>query len=282
MKFINKLERKFGKYAIPNLMYYIIILYGIGFVINMVNPLIYINFLSLNAKAILHGQIWRIITFMMQPPSNSIIFVVFALYLYYMIGTNLERAWGAFRFNLYFFTGILGHVLGAILVYFTTYIATGVGQVYLLDTTYLNFSLFFAFAAVYPNVQFLIYFIIPVKVKYLAYINGGFFFLTIITAITNKDWATVLAVTISLLNFAIYFFTTRNYRNISPRELHRKKVYQQQVKQPQNITKHKCAICGRTEENDENLEFRFCSRCDGNYEYCQDHLFTHEHVKRKE
>lgn len=280
MKFINKLERKFGKYAIPNLMYYIIILYGIGFVINMVNPDIYYSFLSLDAEAILHGQIWRIITFMMQPPSNHVIFVVFALYLYYMIGTHLERAWGAFRFNLYFVTGVLGHVLGAIIVYALTYFATGVGQVYLLDTTYLNFSLFFAFAAVYPDVQFMIYFIIPVKVKYLAYINGAFFLLSVITAVMNKDWATVIAVTISLLNFSIYFFTTRNYKRVSPSEIRRKRTYQQQVKQPKTITKHKCAICGRTEKDDENLEFRFCSKCDGNYEYCQEHLFTHEHVKR--
>lgn len=280
MKFVNKLERKYGKYAIHNLMYYIIILYGLGFVINTVNPGIYNNFLSLDAEAILHGQIWRIITFMMLPPSNSIIFVVFALYLYYMIGTNLERAWGAFRFNLYFFTGVLGHVLVAILVYLVTYFATGVGQVYLLDTTFLNFSLFFAFAAVYPDVQFMIYFIIPVKVKYLAYLNGGFFLLSIITAVINKDWATVLAVTISLLNFSIYFLTTRNYKKISPNEIYRRKAYQQQVKQPKNITKHKCAVCGMTESEDENLEFRFCSKCDGNYEYCQEHLFTHEHRKR--
>ena len=271
MKFLNKLERKFGKYAIPNLMYYIIILYGIGFVINIVDPRIYSKFLSLDAEAILHGQVWRIITFMMQPPSNSIIFVVFALYLYYMIGTNLERAWGAFRFNLYFITGVLGHVLGAILVYLITYFATGVGQVYLLDTTYLNFSLFFAFAAVYPDVQFMIYFLIPVKVKYLAYINGAFFLLSIITAVINRDWGIVIAVTISLLNFSIVSSTS---------ELRRKKVYQQQVKQTKNITKHKCAVCGRSEKDDENLEFRFCSKCEGNYEYCQDHLFTHEHVKK--
>ena len=81
------------------------------------------------------------------------------------------------------------------------------------------------------------------------------------------------------LNFLIFFFSTRNYRSVSPKEVHRKRTYHRQVQQPKGVTRHKCAICGRTELDDPNLEFRFCSKCNGNYEYCQDHLFTHEHVK---
>lgn len=100
---LSKLERKFGRYAIPNLMYYIIILYAAGFVLNILNPEFYYRYLSLNAQAILNGQVWRIVTFIIQPPSSSLVFIVFALYLYYMIGQQLENAWGAFRFNLYFF-----------------------------------------------------------------------------------------------------------------------------------------------------------------------------------
>ncbi|EGC75955.1 hypothetical protein HMPREF0490_00597 [Lachnospiraceae bacterium 6_1_37FAA] len=105
MNWINKLERKFGRYAIHNLMHYIIILYAVGFVLNLIAPGFYMEYLSLNANAILHGQIWRIVTFLLQPPDGSPIFIVFALYLYYMIGQNLEAAWGAFRFNLYFLPG---------------------------------------------------------------------------------------------------------------------------------------------------------------------------------
>ena len=149
MDWISKLERKFGKYAISNLMFYVSALYGVGFFINLLDPAVYYNFLSLNAEAILHGQIWRIVTFIMQPPSNSAVVVVLIIYLYYTIGTQLERAWGAFRFNLYFFSGVLFHVVAAILVYLMTGISLPLG------TAYINLSLFFAFAALYPDVQFL-------------------------------------------------------------------------------------------------------------------------------
>lgn len=166
MNWLSKLERKFGRYAIPNLMNYIILLYGGGFILQLVNPSFYYQYLSLNAAAILHGQVWRIVTFIIQPPSTSVIFVIFALYLYYMIGMQLERAWGAFRFNLYFFSGVLFHVIAAL----AAYLLTGVSLP--LDTWYLNMSLFFAFAALYPDMQFLLFFFIPVKVKWLAFLDG--------------------------------------------------------------------------------------------------------------
>ena len=96
MKWMNKLERKFGRYAIPNLMQYIIILYIVGFVLNLIAPGFYGQWLALDGYAILHGQVWRIATFIIQPPNTSIIFAVFTLYLYYMIGRQLEYAWGHF------------------------------------------------------------------------------------------------------------------------------------------------------------------------------------------
>ena len=173
---LDKLERKFGRYAIPNLMYYIIILYAAGFVLNLVNPSFYYQYLSLNASAILHGQIWRIVTFIIQPPSTSLIFIIFALYLYFMIGQQLERAWGAFRFNLYFFSGMIFHVIAAIIAYLLT------GISFQMDTWYLNMSLFFAFAALYPDLQFLLFFVIPIKAKYLALIDGLYFVYAIVQA----------------------------------------------------------------------------------------------------
>ena len=123
-------------------MYFIIILYGIGFVLDYINPYFYIQYLSLNAAEILHGQIWRIVTFLIQPPSNNLIFLIIALYFYYMIGRTLEQTWGSFPVQPLFFTGVLFHVIAALLIYLVT------GQVYMLGTSYLNLSLFFAFAAV--------------------------------------------------------------------------------------------------------------------------------------
>lgn len=284
MDWLSKLERRFGKYAIPNLMYYIIIMYAGGFILQLINPSFYYQYLSLDASAILHGQIWRIITFMIQPPSTSVIFIIFALYLYYMIGTQLERAWGAFRFNVYFFAGILFHVLAAILVYLITGISLPI------DTWYLNMSLFFAFAALYPNVQFLLFFVIPVKVKWLALLDGAYFLYTVILAFLPSYGggifdiiykANAVAAVVSILNFIIFFLGSRNMKPYSPKQVKRKREFQKKIRPVNtyaNGAKHRCAVCGRTELDNPNLEFRYCSKCNGNYEYCQDHLFTHTHV----
>ena len=287
---LSRLERKFGRYAVPNLMYYIIILYAAGFVLNILNPEFYYRYLSLDAQAIFRGQIWRIATFIIQPPSSSLIFIVFALSLYYMIGRQLEHAWGTFRFNLYFFSGVLFHVAAAILLY----VITGLNLP--MSVWYLNMSLFFAFAALYPDVQFLVFFVIPVKVKYLAMIDALYFIYPIIQAflpayggnilVGGYYKAAALESVVSLLNFLIFFLGSRNMRRFSPKQRRRKKEFQQNIRMAQrpipnyaNGAKHMCAICKRTELDDPDLEFRYCSKCNGNYEYCQDHLFTHTHVK---
>ena len=130
------MERRFGKYAIKNLMLYIIALYVLGIIINIWTPLVYDTYLALDAQKILQGQVWRIVTFIIQPPSNTnIIFLIFVLYFYYMIGTVLENIWGAFRFNLYFFTGIIFHVIAAFIIYF----AFGIN--YHMSTYYINLAL---------------------------------------------------------------------------------------------------------------------------------------------
>ena len=293
MKFLDKLEKKFGKYAIKNLMYYIIMLYALGFVIMLVKPEIYTNFLSLNAPAILSGQIWRIFTYIIYPPTGSLITILISLYFYYVVGSMLERQWGTFRFNLYFFTGVILHAAAAIFIYLVW------GAVLEMGTYYLNLSMFFAFAAMFPNMQVLFMWLIPIKMKWLAYIDGVYFAVTIVAGfmseslsydmlvrlysfgiIANKAYAVMALV--SLLNFLIYASTFRSIQRMTPKEVYRRKAYEHKVAQAQvmkNMPRHKCAICGRTEDSNPDLEFRFCSKCDGNYEYCQDHLFTHEHVK---
>ena len=290
MNWINKLERKFGRYAISNLMLYVTIMYATGFVIVLINPTFYYQYLTLDAEAILHGQIWRIFTFIMEPPTTSIIWIIFSLSLYYFIGSNLERAWGAFRFNLYFFSGVLFHVIAALLVYLMTGISMQMG------TTYLNLSLFLVFAALFPDVQFMLYFVIPVRVKWLAILDLVLFGYAILQAfmpVYGGDpvygiWykANALAAVVSLLNFLIFYFGTRKASTYSPKQMKRKHEFKQNIRRAErpmqmhpNGARHKCAICGRTELDDENLEFRYCSKCNGNYEYCQDHLFTHKHVE---
>ena len=151
MNWIDKLEKKFGRYAIRNLMYYIIILYAVGYVILLFAPDMYYNYLSLDASAILHGQIWRIATFLIYPPNTSLIWFLVVLYLYYSIGRELESQWGTFRFNLYFFTGVLLHIIAA----FVCQYGFGVNFSQYFGTYWLNNSLFLAYAATYPNMQFI-------------------------------------------------------------------------------------------------------------------------------
>ena len=289
MNWLDKLERKFGKYAIHNLMYYIIILYILGLVIQMVNPSLYTQWLGLDAEAILHGQIWRIVTFIIQPPNASFLFMAFALYFYYMVGQALEYMWGAFRFNLYFFSGMLLHVIACLLIYLIF------GMNFQMGSFYLNMSLFFVYVALFPDAEFLLFFIIPIKAKWLGIIEGAYFAITIaagfIVPVGSTLWFSLLqagimalpansiSALLSLLNFIIFFLGS-NRNRFSPKQARRRTIYQKKVHvASQNNTHHRCAICGRTEKDDENLEFRFCSKCKGNYEYCQDHLFTHEHRK---
>ncbi|HKL79760.1 MAG TPA: hypothetical protein VJ888_04910 [Mobilitalea sp.] len=299
---MNKMERRFGKYAIPNLMKYVIVLYAIGLIIGMTNTSI-ISMLGLEFNMIMKGQIWRLVTFLI--PINfmrNIIYVLLKAYIFYMIGNTLERAWGTFRLNFYFFSGVLLNILAALITYIiTSYNILGYDSIPSLSAMLTNnpldliySSLFFAFAALFPNTQFLLYFIIPVKVKYLSWISGAFYIYMIYQCVDAGYYYGIIPIVVSLVNFVIFFFATRKNQRFSPRELDRKAKFRKQMNEGRNtgnvvdmqgksiVTRHKCAVCGRTELDNDQLEFRFCSKCDGNYEYCMDHLFTHEHVNKED
>ena len=271
MKFFQKLERKFGRYAIHNLMYYIIVLYLIGLGIVYLVPGFYTMYLSLDAAMILRGQIWRIFTFIIYPPTTSLFFAVFVFLLYYSLGRSLERVWGAFRFNVYILMGILFHVAAALILYLVFH------ERVLLTTTYLNASVFLAYAVSFPDDTFFIYFVLPVKAKWLAAFEGFFYVLMFFTG----GMRTKVEIGMTLANFLIFFLMTRNYRRISPREIKRRRDFQGQMR-PVSRARHTCAVCGRTDEDSPGMEFRYCSKCEGNYEYCMDHLYTHKHVKKSD
>lgn len=282
--FLDKLERKFGKYAINNLIIYILIIYFMGTVISFINPGLYKSYLMLDVEKVLQGQIWRLFTFLIQPVfRNNIVFLFFQFHLYYMIGSSLENVWGAFKFNLYFLSGIIFNIIAIFIMYFIT------GESFTLGLQYLNRSMFFAFALMFPDIQFLLFFFIPVKVKYLAIIYGITYVYEIVQSFRFEAYYVGVAIFISLGNFLIYFFNTRNYKQYNPREIKRRRKFKREIKQSsprgkvvsfngrKAVAMHKCTICERTEFDDEELEFRFCSKCEGNYEYCTEHLFTHEH-----
>lgn len=303
MRWLNKLERKFGRYAIPNLMYYMIILYTLGFVLDLILPGFYTTWLSLDVYKILHGEVWRLVTFILQSPDSNPFFLIIELYLYYAIGRTLEAMWGAFRFNVYYFSGLLFQIIAAFLFYGIVCLILGGGMqpvstVGIGSLYYVNRSMFLAYIAMVPDAVFRLYFILPIKAKWLGIFYGvlmGYEVISYLRYGLMVGGPYALAIIISVANFLIFFFATRNYRRFSPSERKRRAKFRREVNNAKwdsgnivefegynVITRHKCAVCGRTELDDESLEFRFCSKCDGNYEYCSDHLYTHTHVKNTE
>ncbi|HKM35243.1 MAG TPA: hypothetical protein VJY54_10950 [Lachnospiraceae bacterium] len=304
---MSSFERKYGKYAIPNLSTMLILCYAVGYVIQLINNS-FLDFLTLNPNQILHGQVWRLVTWVVVPPSTGNIFTtLIMLYFYWSIGSTLERTWGAYRYNVYIFSGILFTVIGSFIAMGLGYLVYGnvalmsipenaayvFSQGYrAFSTQYVNMSIFLAFAATFPDVQVLLMFIVPIKVKWMGIVYGVLIVWEFIAGakatFTSLQGNLVLdlglfvriAILSSLLNFIVFFLTSRKHIIRSPKQMKRQHEFKKEVQRNANtVTKHKCAICGRTDETNPELEFRFCSKCNGNYEYCQDHLFTHEHIQ---
>lgn len=291
---MGKLEKKFGKYAIKNLSLYLVLGYAVGYIVQYAIAPQLIYYMTLNPYEILRGQVWRLFTWLLVPPNQSGIFwAVIALYFSYAIGTALERAWGVWRYNIYIFSGILFTILGSFLFMGYCYVFHGNQTEYIapilfegaslsFSTIYINMSILLAYAATYPDNRVYLMFILPIKMKWLGIAYAVLLAVQFIQG--GNGWETDAIIRFSIgcafLNFVIFFITTRSRMSLSPKQAKRRVQFKSQVKRATPITKHKCAICGRTEEEFPDLQFRFCSKCEGNYEYCQDHLFTHEHVRK--
>ena len=216
MKFLNKLERKFGRYAVPNLMLYIIILNAAGLLITIMYPQAQ-YYLCWSTSAILHGQIWRIVSFILVPYTTSPVnFLIFA-FLYYSISQTLERVWGSFRMDMYIITGLLGTIVAAFLVYFVFGVEMGMQ----VSISYLSNSLFLALAATFPDVQFLLFFIIPIKAKWMALLSAVMYLYDLMQVVNGLGWmpygfAMLIMIVFSLINFILYFLGTRDLQRINP------------------------------------------------------------------
>ena len=189
MNWLNKFERRHPRFGIQNIMIYVIVAMGFVYLANIV--VTNVNFyeaLMFNRTAILSGQIWRFITFIFLPPDSSILFIIITLYFYYFIGNALEAEWGTVSFSMFYLIGMIGTIIGG----FITGTATN---------TYLNISLYFAFAIIYPNHPLYLFFFLPVKVKYLAFIAALAYIISFIT----MSWPHRVSMLVSLINIAIFF-----------------------------------------------------------------------------
>ncbi len=407
---LDRIEKKIGRYAIKNLIYYVLGGYVIGYILLLMNSRIEIyQYITLEPALVMKGQVWRLFTWVCTAPQNFSFFIIFMFLLYLYIGKSLEQNLGAFKYNLYMFSGWFFTTLGAMVMYWITSAVNGpMGAISMnVSTYYLNLASFLAFAVLFPDVRVYFFGILPIKIKVLAIIDVAYLGLSIVTniialiglpnamvqgALAQLGFSTALArlqivtdifsILISLLNFIIFFLTTRNFRRFSPKEIRRRKEFQKNVKEGQNqnpnaaglaavlrevqksdeeeqteepvieeqteeqprhfgpyvgssrngrsgydddddeffeeeeapkkkfgygshaagysqatqrrtqepekVTRysnagqgllHTCSICGRTSITNPELTFRYCSKCEGNHEYCEEHLFTHVHVK---
>ena len=296
---MSKLERKFGKYAVKNLTLILLVLYATGYVASLINGasgILY--YLTLDPYQIIHhGQIWRLVTWLFIPQSSSFnILIIITFMFYYSIGKSLENVWGDWLYNVYVFSGMLFTIIAAFLIYL--YLAFFPGQyaemvqVYGLENLcsviafgyvtsyYMCMSVFFAFAATFPDNQVLLMFIIPIKVKWLGIAYGIYYLYEFIMS----DVFARLIMGASFLNFVLFFLIERKRMGQDPlsrvKQTKRRKQYDKRMRVDSGgFSVHKCAICGRTSTEYPDLSFRFCSKCNGSYEYCSDHLFTHKHVE---
>lgn len=189
---LNKLQRKYGRYSIQNLMNSIVLGMGIVYVLDFFfYPVMHLSLSSMlcfDRAAILHGQIWRLVTFIFLPPNTSVLWILISLYFYQMLGNQLENQWGTFRFNVFYLCGMLGTILSGFITGYAT-------------NSYLNLSLFLAFALLYPNFEFLLFFILPIKAKYLALVDA----IGLVLMFFTSNWSGKLALLVSLINVALFF-----------------------------------------------------------------------------
>ena len=225
MKFLNKLERKFGRYAVPNLMLYIIILNAAGLLITIMYPQAQ-YYLCWSTSAILHGQIWRIVSFILVPYTTSPVnFLIFA-FLYYSISQTLERVWGSFRMDMYIITGLLGTIVAAFLVYFVFGVEMGMQ----VSISYLSNSLFLALAATFPDVQFLLFFIIPIKAKWMALLSAVMYLYDLMQVVNGLGWmpygfAMLIMIVFSLINFILFSSAREIFSGSTPKRYIEEEIF---------------------------------------------------------
>ena len=189
-RFLDRISYKFRRICIPNLMLYIVIATAGVFIVEMFVPTVPLSiYLFFSRDLVLAGQWWRVLTWIFIPATDRIVGIIFSLYLSYFIGSNLENAWGSFKFNLYYRVGMIATVIGGFITGTT-------------GNLYLNASLFFAFAVLYPDVELRLFLILPIKVKWLALVDLIFF----IIAFIFSGWTDRAAIIASMLNFILFFY----------------------------------------------------------------------------
>ena len=286
---MRNLRRKFDRFVynnsdkgIPNLMLIISVGTILVYLLSVIDPSnMIVRFLRFDRSLILKGQVWRLITYVFVPQNDGI-WLFLLLFAYYGIGRMVESVWGTFKFNLFYLCGVLIMDIGALIL--GTY----------ASAYYLNLSLFLALATLFPDNRVLLMYIIPIKMKYLAWV----YLIMAVVDVLRGDYSSVFA----LLNYFLFFGKDcvnvlpgqdrvgsrkmnwgfgRNQQSRGNRSAsYQRTAHTQQKKVVDMPTyRHKCTICGKTDVTNPELEFRYCSKCHGYYCYCENHINNHAHIQ---
>ena len=258
MRILDTLQRRFGRFAVSHVTEGLIACQVLAFLFQYGNPA-FLDGIRLVPARVLDGQIWRLFTFVCEIPPMHPVFALFFWYLFYLMGTALENTWGTFRYNVYLLVGWVATVAVSFLQPASA-----------ASIVFLQGSVFLAFAYLYPDFQLLLFFLLPVKVKWLALLQGiGYLYLILFGPLLVK-----LLTAASVCNFFLFFWHDIFLRMRSGR---RKMVHQAETIRQVNTPRHTCVVCGVTNLSDPKMSFRYCSKCAGSPCYCEEHIQAHEH-----
>ena len=284
MNFLDKLERRFGRFAIPNIIRTILMGQAIVLFASFISGQSLSPYLWFDKSLILSGEFWRLFTFILVPDSTDVFMFMLFVLIYSSLGTSLEQMLGTFRMNVYYFTSIIAVIIVAFVFNLPGFVPL---------TMYINMSLFLAFASLVPDATFLLYFIIPFKAKYLLVFyffligmdifSGGFNFPTFIFILASLlGYIFIIAIPLLKGQHLKLRGTTgqRAFKQAQKQgSVPSAKRPMTEKKEPIKVAFHRCHVCGKTELDDPEMEFRYCSKCNGDFEYCMDHLKDHTHVE---
>ena len=267
---IDRFCSKHPRFGIPNLAMYIAIGQAAVGVLSLFPQLNLLSYLLIfNRTAILYGEVWRLVSFIFVPRVSNPFYLLLSCYVIFWTGQMLEREWGTARFTLFYLGGVLLSMVGGMLI--------GTADIY-----YIHLSFFLVIATLYSEMQVLFMFVVPLKMKWLAILDVG---LVLLSAVQVG----VIVLLLALPSFVNYFIFTWSVwsmklgfarRRADPQVINFKRAQRQVQKKARETGGylHKCAVCGITDQDDPNMEFRYCSKCDGYYCYCANHINNHIHI----
>lgn len=283
-RWLDRFCYRHPNFGVANLMRYIVMGNVLVYLLDMVSSGTFTHIIAFYPSMILKGQVWRLLTFVFVPQSSRVLWFVLSLMMYYYLGTALERSWGTARFSMFYLLGVVMNVITGFVLYFY------LGQPQAAMTasmSYVNMALFFSFATLYPDAQMLLYGIVPIKVKWFAWLDGILFAEAIIEQLTSGTPLLALLPVVGIFNYLIFFWDElmsllsrgkhRAAHKMDPKTINFKKA-QKEVQNRKGYL-HKCSVCGVTDTDQPDMEFRYCSKCNGYYCYCMDHINSHVHIQ---